>query len=84
MVNVSNSDNTVDVDINPRTNYELADIVITVKDENGTVIGTFVRPAAINTEVTVNTGGGAVGLTSELVDINSEDIDVFSEDEIYA
>jgi YbbR domain-containing protein len=83
MVNVSNSDNTVDVDINPRTNYELADIVITVKDENGTVIGTFVRPAAINTEVTVNTGGGAVGLTIDQVDQNWEDVDVNWEEEIY-
>mgnify|MGYP000013421495 FL=1 len=84
MVNVSNSDNSFEQDINPRTNYELQDIVVTVKDENGTVIGTFVRPAAIDLEVTVSTGGGAVGLTVDQVDQNSEDLDVFSEDEIYA
>jgi hypothetical protein len=42
-----------------------------------------VRPAAINTEVTVNTGGGAVGLTIDQVDQNWEDVDVNWEEEIY-
>jgi hypothetical protein len=82
-VSISNSDDSLTAEALPRTTYELADIIVTVKDLEGNVIGTFVRPAGINVEVSVDAGGDPVGLVSELVDYNSEDIDVFSEDEIY-